>query len=360
LDAFSATNPCAVHVRRLFAMVRNSRSSGVQHATLTASLDLTICIHAGSTAVSSFAMKPPLTSWIAIAVATFFMAGTGLAAQPEFRSIAVGATPECVVPGFDGKLYVTLMGEKRQKGDGDGKIVRVEGETVTVFAEGLDDPKGLVFVGGELITADFENIWAFDAKGTKRLLAGPNAFPEPPLYLNDLAVEPGKQSILVAEMGDVAAMHSAPGIFWPLDSDQAKQVKPRGRIYRVTLDGKVSIAIDHDERMPNPNGVDALTDGSIRIAEFFRGTLLEWRAGEWREIAHDHRSGDGVVHDDAGNIYLTEVRTGRIWHINAQTGEKRLLATLQSAADLYLDAANRQLIVPDSKAGLIVFVPTTE
>ena len=70
----------------------------------------------------------------------------------------------------------------------------------------------------------------------------------------------------------------------------------------------------------------------------------------------DGPGADGIVHDKAGNYYVTEVRTGRVWHIRA-SGEKRLLATLQSAADLYLDEARRQLVVPDSKAGKLVFIP---
>ena len=91
--------------------------------------------------------------------------------------------------------------------------------------------------------------------------------------------------------------------------------------------------------------------------EFFRGSLLEWKSGKWRQISVDHRSGDGIVNDGKGNLYLTEVRTGRVWHIKSATGERKLLATLQSAADLILDEKNRQLIVPDSKAGLLVFIP---
>jgi sugar lactone lactonase YvrE len=215
----------------------------------------------------------------------------------------------------------------------------------------------MVFVGGKLVTTDFDKIWSIDAQGKKTLLAGPDAFPHPPLYLNDVVVEPGEKSILVADMGNLAAMHSSPGVFWPLDSQQAKDLKPLGRIYRVTLEGSVSVVIDQSPRMPNPNGVDVLADGTIRIAEFFRGTLLEWKSGEWRQISNDHRSADGIVHDNAGNIFLTEVRTGRVWHIKAGSGEKHLLTTLQSAADLYLDLPNRQLLVPDSKAGLIVFIP---
>lgn len=172
------------------------------------------------------------------------------------RSLTVGPTPESVVRGFDGRLFVTLMGTERKRGDGDGKIVVVDGDRVSDFAGGLDDPKGIVFVGGRLITADYDKVWAFDSRGERTLLAGPEAFPEPPRMLNDVAVEP-----------------------------------------------------------------------------------------------------DGIVHDRAGNLYLTEVRTGHVWRIVAATGQKRLLATLQSAADLILDEERSELIIADSKAGKLVFLP---
>jgi hypothetical protein len=279
-----------------------------------------------------------------------------IAAEPAFRSLAVGATPESVVPGYDGKLFVTLMGTKREKGDGDGKIVVVDGDKVSVFTEGLDDPKGIVFAGGKLITADFDKLWAIDAKGVKTLLAGPEAFPERPRFLNDIVIEPGARTILVTDMGDLPAMFDPTGAFWPLDSEQAKKLTPQGRVYRVTLDGKVSLAIDRQAENPNPNGVDALADGTILTAEFFRGRLLAWKDGKWRTLSEDHRSADGIAHDNTGNIYVTEVRTGRVWHVKP-AGGKSLLATLDSAADLHLDAARNQLIVPDSKAGRLVFIP---
>ena len=278
-------------------------------------------------------------------------------AEKPFRTLAVGATPESAAFGFNGKLFVTLMGTKREKGDGDGQVVMVDGDKVSVFTDGLDDPKGIVFAGGKLITTDFDKVWSIDAKGVKTLLAGPDSFPKPPLFLNDVVVEPGGKSILVTEMGDLKAMMAPGGSFWPLDGEEAKNLPPLGRLYRMTLDGEVSVAIDHASEFPNPNGVDALPGGSLLIAEFFRGTLLEWKAGKWRTISSDHRSGDGIAHDDAGNLYLTEVWTGHVWHIKAESGEKKLLATLQSAADLILDAKNQQLIVPDSKAGLLVFIP---
>ena len=279
------------------------------------------------------------------------------AEEGDFRSLAVGKTPESVVHGFGGKLFVTLGGETKERGDGDGKVVMVDGETVSVFTEGLNDPKGIVFAGGKLITADLDMVWAIDAEGKKTLLAGPEAFPKPPLFLNDVVVEPGGKSILVTEMGDLKAMFSPEGGFWPLDGEEAKNLPPLGRLYRITLDGEVSVAIDHAPEFPNPNGVDVLDDGTILLAEFFRGTLLAWKEGEWRTISSDHRSGDGIVHDDAGNLYLTEVKTGHVWHINSESGMRERLATLESAADLLLDAEAGELIVPDSKAGLLVYIP---
>jgi len=120
---------------------------------------------------------------------------------PVQRNLAVGATPESVTKGFSGKYFVTLMGTSRKAGDGDGKIVKVDGDKVTTLTEGLDDPKGIVFVANQLITADFDKVWSIDAKGKKTLLAGPDAFPTPPTFLNDVVVSPDKKSVLITDMG---------------------------------------------------------------------------------------------------------------------------------------------------------------
>ncbi len=277
--------------------------------------------------------------------------------EPAFRSLDVGLKPESSVYGFGGKLFVTLMGETRVKGDGDGSIVCIEGDKITTLTQGLDDPKGIVFIDNRLITSDFDTVWAIDAEGKKVVLAGPAAFPKPPIFLNDVAIEPGGKSILVVEMGDRSGMMNPGGEFWPLDSEEAQKIAQLGRIYRITLDGKVSVAVDHAPEMPNPNGVDALDDGKILLTEFFRGNLLERKDGNWRTISSDHRSGDGIAHDDKGNLFLSEVITGRVWRIKAESGEKQLLATLTSAADLIFDEKKKELIVPDTKAGKLVFIP---
>ena len=303
-------------------------------------------------------MKHPSLSFGALlASGSFLLCPTASADESRIRSIDVGLKPESCVFGFDGKLYVTLMGETREKGDGDGSIAIIEGDKVSTFARGFDDPKGIVMIDNRLITADFDTVWAIDAEGRKTVFAAPDAFPKTPLYLNDVSVEFGGKSILVTDMGDRGGMMAPDGEFWPLDSEQARNIAKLGRVYRSTLDGKVSVAIDHSPEMPNPNGVTALKDGTLLVAEFFLGTLLKRKDGKWRVISADHRSADGIVMDGKGNFYLSEVRTGRVWQIKAETGEKRLLATLESAADLILDEKKQELIVPDTKAGKLVFIP---
>ena len=278
---------------------------------------------------------------------------------PLPRKLAVGANPESVTRGFEGDLFVSIMGPSRKAGDGDGKVVRVHGEQVTDFTTGLNDPKGIVFAGGKLITADFDTVWQIDAQGKKTVLAGPKNFPTPPAFLNDVEVLPNGKGVLVTDMGDVGAMRDANGQLWARNSSKAKEIKVIARVYQVTLDGKVTEVIAPDARMLNPNGVDVLKDGRIRIAEFFSGDVLEWNKGKWKAIAKGHRSGDGIVHDSKGNFYISEVMFGKVTRYERGNPTGKVLSEglgLKSAADIYVDEAHGALIIPDSKAGELVFI----
>ena len=285
------------------------------------------------------------------------LASVALPAAP--RKLAVGATPESVTRGFDGDLFVSLMGVSRKAGDGDGKVVRVHGETVTDFTTGLNDPKGIVFAGGFVITADFDTVWKIDAKGHKSILAGPKDFPIAPTFLNDVEVEPSGQSILVTDMGAVTKMRDANNKLFAVDSPEHKAIPVIARLFRVTLDGKVTEVIAPNARMLNPNGVDVLKDGRIRLAEFFTGDVLEYKDGAFTTIAKGHRSGDGIVHDSKGRFYISEVMFGRVTRYDADGSHPALLSEgleLQAAADIFVDEAHGQLIIPDSKAGQLVFI----
>ncbi len=294
-------------------------------------------------------MKPPLVLLIAALC-------PALAA--EVRKIPVGPNPESVTKAFGGRYFVSLMGTTRVPGDGDGSIVMVDGERVTPFATGLDDPKGIVFTGDALITADFTRVWKIGADGTKTLLAGPEAFPKPILYLNDVALAPDGKSVLVTDMGARDRISAPDGTFWPVDCAEAKAVPAAGRVYRITPDGAVTEVVPADECMKCPNGVDVLEDGTVRVAEFFTGTIYECRGGAFRPLATGHRSADAIVHDSRGNFYVTEVRTGRVCRYTpAGTAEPMAEGALSSAADAFVDEKAGYLVVPETKAGMLAFLP---
>lgn len=290
-----------------------------------------------------------------IFLACVLLSGFSSGFAADQKTIGVGANPESVTKGFGGKYYVTLMGPTRNPGDGDGRIVVIEDEVAKPFVSGMNDPKGIVFLDDSLITADFTEVWKIDSKGEKKLLAGPSAFPHPVLFLNDVAIAADGKSVLVTDMGARDKI-AGPDGFWPLDSAEAKAVPAVGRVYQITLDGKVTEVIGADERMKCPNGVDAMPDGKIRIAEFFTGTVYEWNKGEWKTLAEGHRSGDAIVHDSKGNFYVTEVRTGNVWKYSPDGGKLKMGEGLTAAADAFVDEKAGYLVVPETKAGKLVFL----
>jgi Gluconolactonase len=269
----------------------------------------------------------------------------------------VGPNPESVTKGFDGKYFVTLMGTTRNPGDGDGSIVQLDGDQVKPFVTGLNDPKGIVFIADSLVTADFTQVWTINSKGEKTLLAGPDAFPNPILFLNDVVAAPDGKSVLVTDMGARDKLAGPDGVFWPIDCAEAKAIPAVGRVYRITLDGKVTEVVAADEKMKCPNGIDMLPDGTIRVAEFFTGNIYECSKDGFKELATGHRSADAIVHDSKGNFYVTEVRTGNVWRY-APGGEKTKMGEgLTAAADAFVDEKAGMLVVPETKAGQLVFLP---
>ncbi|MGL4398754.1 MAG: SMP-30/gluconolactonase/LRE family protein [Luteolibacter sp.] len=283
---------------------------------------------------------------------------TPMSAAIAIESLAVGANPESLTRGFDGKFFITLMGETRTEGDGNGGIAMMDAGKITTFCTGMDDPKGIVLMGDFLITADFKKVWKINRSGQKEVLAGPEAFPSPPLFLNDVALAPDGKSVLVTDMGARDKMFDANKQLWPLDSPEGKAFPAAGRVYRITPDGKVTEVIAPDTRMPGPNGITNLKDGTIRVAEFFLGEILERDGDQWKVLAKGHRSADGIDQDSKGRFYVSEVLTGKVTRYEADgSGRTELGAGMTSAADLLVDEKDQMLIVPDTKAGKLFFIP---
>ncbi len=283
-----------------------------------------------------------------------------LCAETPLKTIKVGEKPESVCRGFGGKLYVTLINGEVP---GDGTIVSVDGETVTVFAKGFNNPKGLVFVGDFLVTADETTLWKVDKDGTANKLAEGKNFPQPIEFLNDVAAGKDGACVYVAEMSTPTPMFESATErkLWPLDSAEAKKLPNKGCVYKVTLKGEISVAVPAGNpalRFPNgvavggPPGTERLY-----VADFFAGDIVHYEDGKYTVLASGMRGLDGLT-STRDFFYASSWTQGKVWKVDRQTKEVKVIHEgLQSAADFFYDRDNKQLIVPDMLAGTLTFLP---
>ncbi len=268
--------------------------------------------------------------------------------------VEVGVNPESITKGFNDNYYVTLMNGKEE---GDGELVEISEEGVKVFSTGFDEPKGIVYLEGHLYFSDINRIWKVDENGKATIFISKDQFPVEALYLNDVSLDAEKKGIYVADMGASNYMRDANGDLWPLESEQAKKIPQRGRIFHVTLDGKITIEKNTSPLMLNPNGVGVDNKGDIMVSAFFLGNFLVHKDGEFRALKGTFRGGDAVEQDSKGNYYISSWVQGKVWKINGETEEAEVLVEgLQSAADFYLEEDKGRLLLPDMKAGLIYAV----
>ena len=291
--------------------------------------------------------------------------GLGLPCAPakeakEIKTIKVGEKPESVCRGFGGKLYVTMI-----NGDiaGDGAVIVLDGDISTVFAKGLNNPKGLAFAGEFLITADEKTVWKIDAQGKATVLAAEKDFPHAIEFLNDVATSLDGRSVYVTEMSSPKPWFDPSGErkLWPLDSPQAKELAAKGCVYRITLDGKITLAVPPgDKRMLGPNGVTVTrVNGkeALVMGDFFTGNLVLYQAGKMQVLATGLRGADAVEVGEE-TIYVSSWPLGKVWAVDRKTGKNKVLREgMTTAADFYFDRKARQLIIPDMLEGTLTFLP---
>ncbi|WP_010586696.1 SMP-30/gluconolactonase/LRE family protein [Schlesneria paludicola] len=276
----------------------------------------------------------------------------------EPKTISVGQSPESACRGFDNKLYVTMI-----NGDvlGDGTVVVIDGDKATEFAKGLNAPKGIAFVGDYLVTADETTMWKIDKKGTVTKLADAKDFPNPIEFLNDVVASKDGSSVYVSDMSTPGPMFEADRKLWATDSPQGKDLPRKGCIYKVTLGGKVSVAVPAgNEKIRFPNGVtvdESEAQDHLYVGDFFSGEIVSYEAGKYTTVATGMRGIDGLtVTKDA--FYASSWTQGKVWKVDRKTQELTvILDGLKSAADFYYDAKQKQLVVPDMLSGTLVFLP---
>lgn len=250
--------------------------------------------------------------------------------------------PESVVQAKDGRIYVSEINEFGKDGDGQISVVERDGK-ISVFASGLDDPKGITIIGENLYVADKTQILKIDRAGKVSVFVAADKFTSKPQFLNDLEADP-QGNLYVSDSGDILGKGGG------------------GAIYRISPDAKVKLLINEqqDARIKAPNGLLADDTGNFLLqVDFTSGILysLNIRTGQLTDIAEGFGGGDGVVHHSNGTMYVSDWKNGKVFAVDTK-GEVTLVKDgYQAAADIAITKDEKYLLVPDMKAGELDFIP---
>jgi len=193
-----------------------------------------------------------------------------------------------------------------------------------------------------LYVADKTRILKVGKNGKWSVFVPADAFPAKPQFLNDLEAD-GEGNIYVSDSGDIK--HNAGG----------------GAIYRIDKAGKPVVVVnaDKDKRMVEPNGLSMDGRDSILEVDFLTGVLYRvvLKTGAMAVVAEGFGGGDGMVRAANGLLYVSDWITGRIFSVSKKGEIKLVSISFKSAADIGLAPGGNQLLVPDMKAGELVFLP---
>ena len=253
--------------------------------------------------------------------------------QP-LRTIDSIPGPESVAIGPDGAWYVSSFG-KFDNG-ADGAVYRVDPEkgTLEVYARGLEDPCGVLFLAGTL--------WAADRKGVYRVTPGKvelvypaRSFPRPLHFLNDLAAGPGG-SLYVSDTGDsTVAGHGAVFVLRP---DRRPAVVPGSDTVRSQF---------------SPNGLFPGDRDTLFVVGYRTGVLSVTDGhGIWQELAKGLGSPDGIEAAGQDGFYVSDNVGGTLFLV-PRSGKAKpvtIAAGLKAPADLVIDRKRGLLVVPENDA----------
>jgi len=251
-------------------------------------------------------------------------------------------TPESVVQAKDGRIFISEIGEFGKDGDGQITMIDKSGKR-SVFASGLNDPKGLAVIGINLYVADKDKISKISPDGSASVFAAASAFPAKPQFLNDLEADP-QGNLYVSDSGDI--MGTGKG----------------GAIYKLDATGKVTLLIDgkQDARVMAPNGLLADDTGNILIyVDFTSGVLYSYnqKTKALTDIAEGFGGGDGIVHHSNGAMYVSDWKSGKVFSVSTKGDVVLLKDGFKSAADIAITKDETYIMVPDMKAGELDFIP---
>ncbi len=257
-----------------------------------------------------------------------------LNAHESLNAISGLVSPESVAQDAKGDIYVSEIGEFNK--DGDGKITRISIDgKLSTFASGMDDPKGITFIGKSLYVTDKNRVLKVEPDGKWTVFGSTMAFPQTPVFLNDITSD---------EAGNLYVSDSG-------------NLKSGGAIYKIAQNKKITLVLD--ENTPEilaPNGLWIIKNDLYEV-DFSSGILykINLKNKSISKIAEGFGGGDGLI-KSGNNFFVSDWKNGKIFKVQ---GSKVSLYKdgFTAAADIALSYDNKSIMTPDMKAGSITFVP---
>ena len=262
----------------------------------------------------------------------------------EGKKITSLKMPESAIAAKDGRVFVSEIGEFGKDGDGQITVIDKNGEA-KVFAQGLDDPKGLAIVGKDLYVADNHRVIKITPDGKTSVFVAAEAFPDAPQFLNDLESD-AAGNIYVSDSGDLKGVG--------------------GAVYKINPQGKVTTVINgkQDPRVLAPNGLlMGKTPNCIMVVDFVSGVLyrLDMKKNALIEVAKGFGGGDGIVKGKKDKFYVSDWKNGKVFSVKLEKGAvanaELVKEGFAAAADIAPSLDGKFLLVPDMKAGELVYLP---
>jgi len=257
-----------------------------------------------------------------------------LKAHESLNAITGFVSPESVVQDSKGDIYVSEIAEFNK--DGDGKITRISIDgKLSTFANGMDDPKGLTFIGKSLYVTDKNRVLKVEPDGKWSVFGSTMAFPQTPIFLNDITSD---------ESGNLYVSDSG-------------NLKSGGAIFKISKNKKITLVLN--ENTPEilaPNGL-WIAKNDLYEVDFSSGILykINLKTKSISKIAEGLGGGDGLV-KFGDNFFISDWKNGKIYKVQ---GNKVSLYKdgFTAAADIALSYDKKSIITPDMKAGSVTIVP---
>jgi gluconolactonase len=285
-------------------------------------------------------MRLPLLLFLSLLPAQLWAQESASLGKP-IRVIDSIPGPESVAVGPDGVWYVSSFG-KFDNGT-DGAVYRVNpiDGTRGIYARGLEDPCGVVFVGSTLWVADRRGVYRV-AAGKVELVYAEKQFPRPLHFLNDLASDPSGK-LYVSDTGDsTGAGHGAVFLLEP------------GKRPAVVSGSDTAVG------SASANGLFRGRGDTLYVVGYHSGTLTGTDGrGSWRTLATGLGAPDGIETAGGNAFYISDNVGGNLFWVPRGGGSPVKLASgLQAPADLVVDRGRGLLVVPENAANrLSVYRP---